>query len=167
RLMQALVTELAAVVAAVGSYRQAIDDFFATMPAAAWARTLPVGEHGVTVPTLWARLGDAPGRWESFRHLQAQAGMVPVTVRSGKLVVVQFRFACDKQLRYAVDQLAWLSLQRSERPVAKSGRLRHGDGGRPTGRPPPESIHVGLHEAAGRVKSCAAPCVSVGRVHFQ
>jgi len=40
--------------------------------------------------------------------------MVPVTVRSGKQVVVRFRFACDKQLRYAVDQLAWLSLQRSE-----------------------------------------------------
>jgi transposase len=112
RLMQALVTELAAVVPAVASYRQAIDDFFATMPAAARARTLPVGEHGVTVPTLWARLGDAPGRWQSFRHLQAQAGMVPVTVRSGKQVVVAFRFACDKQLRYAVDQLAWLSLQR-------------------------------------------------------
>jgi transposase len=84
------------------------------MPAAAWARTLPVGEHGVTVPTLWARLGDAPGRWQSFRHLQAHAGMVPVTVRSGKQVVVAFRFACDKQLRYAVDQVAWLSLQRSE-----------------------------------------------------
>jgi len=28
--------------------------------------------------------------------------------------VVAFRFACDKPLRYAVDQLAWLSLQRSE-----------------------------------------------------
>lgn len=114
RLMQALVTELVAVVAAVADYRQAIDDFFATMPAAVWARTLPVGEHGVTVPTLWARLGDAPGRWQSFRHLQAHAGMVPVTVRSGKQMVVAFRFACDKQLRYAVDQLAWLSLQRSE-----------------------------------------------------
>ena len=84
--MLALVMELAAVVAAVASYRQAIDDFPATMPAATWARTLPVGEHGVTVPTLWARPGDAPGRWQSFRHLQAQAGMVPVTVRSGKQV---------------------------------------------------------------------------------
>lgn len=114
RLMQALVTELAAVGDAVASYRKVIDDFFATMPAAQWARTLPVGEHGVTVPTLWARLGDAPGRWQSFQHLQAQAGMGPVTVRSGKQLVVAFRFACDKQLRYAVDQFAWLSLQRSE-----------------------------------------------------
>ena len=27
--------------------------FFGRMPAAHWARTLPVGEHGLTVPTLW------------------------------------------------------------------------------------------------------------------
>lgn len=114
RLMRALVAELAAVGAAVASYRQAIDDFFAGLPAARWARTLPVGEHGVIVPMLWARLGDAAGRWQSWRHVQAQAGMVPVTVRSGKSHVVQFRFACDKQLRYAADQLAWLSLQRCE-----------------------------------------------------
>src|SRR4029077_3910181 len=69
--------------------------------------------QGITVPTLWARLGDAPARWSSFRHLQAQAGTVPVTKRSGKQQVVTFRFACDKQLRFIVDQVAFLSLQRS------------------------------------------------------
>ena len=101
--------------AAVAQYRKAIDDFFASMPAAQWARTLPIGKHGITAPTLWARLGDAPGRWESFRHLQAQAGTVPVTKRSGKQQrVVQFRFACDKALRYVVDQVAFLSLLSSE-----------------------------------------------------
>lgn len=110
RLMQSLVTQLTPVVAAVGEYREAIEDFFARMPAAPWARTLPIGKHGITAPTLWARLGDAPGRWESFRHLQAQAGAVPVTKRSGKQRVVQFRFACDKALRYVVDQVAFLSL---------------------------------------------------------
>src|SRR5262249_3475664 len=114
QLMQALVTELAAVMAAVARYRQAIDDFFASMPAAAWARTLPVGKHGVTVPPLGARPGGGAGRWGAVRDLEAHAGMVPVTVRSGKQVVVVFRFACDKQLRYAVDQVAWLSLPRSE-----------------------------------------------------
>ena len=114
RLMLALVAELTVVVDTVTSYRKAIEDFFAPLPAARWARTLPAGESGITVPTLWARLGDAPGRWQSFRHLQAQAGMVPVTKQSGQHRVVLFRVACDKQLRYAVDQLAWLSLQRSE-----------------------------------------------------
>ena len=88
RLMQALVTELEPVVAAVEAYRQAVEDFFAGMPAAQWIRTLPIGEHGITAPTLWARLGDAPGRWESFQHLQAHAGTVPVTVKSGKQQIV-------------------------------------------------------------------------------
>jgi hypothetical protein len=65
-------------------------------PGAQWVRTLPIGNHGIMAPTLWARLGDAPGRWESFRHLQAQAGAVLVTKRSGKQRVIHFRFACDK-----------------------------------------------------------------------
>ena len=113
--MRALVEQLMPVMAAVAQYRKAIDDFFASMPAAQWARTLPIGKHGITAPTLWARLGDAPGRWESFRHLQAHAGTVPVTKRSGKQQrVVQFRFACDKALRYVVDQVAFLSLRSSE-----------------------------------------------------
>ena len=57
---------------------------------------------------------DAPGRWESFHHLQAHAGAVPVTVKSGKQQVVHFRFACDKMLRHVVDQVAFLSLRSSE-----------------------------------------------------
>jgi transposase len=114
QLMLALVAALAPVVEAVATYRRAVADFFGRMPAAQWARTLPVGEHGITVPTLWARLGDAPARWTSFRHLQAQAGTVPVTKRSGKQQVVTFRFACDKALRTVVDQLAFLSLRSSE-----------------------------------------------------
>ena len=114
RLMHTLVAQLAPVIEAVGAYQEAVESVFATLPAAKWARTLPVGEHGITVPTLWARLGDAPERWESFRHLQAHAGAVPVTKRSGKQSVVKFRFACDKQLRYVVDHLAFLSLRSSE-----------------------------------------------------
>ncbi len=114
RLMHTLVAQLEPVVAAVGQYREAIEDFFASMPAAQWARSLPIGKHGITAPTLWARLGDAPGRWTSFRHLQAQAGAVPVTKRSGKHRAVLFRFACDKALRYVVDQVALLSLLSSE-----------------------------------------------------
>jgi len=114
RLMLTLVAALSPVVEAVATYRKAIDDFFGRLPAATWARTLPVGERGITVPTLWARLGDAPERWTSFRHLQAQAGTVPVTKRSGKQQLVTFRFACDKPLRFVVDQMAFLSLQHSE-----------------------------------------------------
>jgi transposase len=113
--MRSLVEQLTLVVEAVAEYRKAIEDFFASIPTAQWVRTLPIGEHGITAPTLWARLGDAPGRWESFRHLQAQAGAVPVTKRSGKQQrVVQFRYACDKALRYVIDHVAFLSLLSSE-----------------------------------------------------
>jgi hypothetical protein len=123
--MRTLVAQLAPVVAAGGAYREAIDDFFASMPAAQWARTLPIGKHGITTPTLWARLGDAPGRGESFRHLQAQAGTVPVTKRSGKQQrVIQFRFACDKALRYVVDQVAFLSMLSSAWARADSDQQR-------------------------------------------
>src|SRR5207302_6165611 len=124
RLMQSLVEQLTPVVAAIAQYRTVIDDFFARMPAAQWARTLPIGKRGITAPTLRARLGDAPGRWESFRHLQAQAGAVPVTKRSGKQRVVHFRFACDKSLRHVVDQVAFLSLLSSDWARAYCDRQR-------------------------------------------
>jgi len=114
RLLQVLVEELALTARAVDDYREAVEAFFATMPGAEQARTLPAGKSGITVPLLWAELGDAPGRWESFQHLQAEAGSVPATVRSGKQHLVQFRFACNTHLRYAVHQLAWLSVGRCE-----------------------------------------------------
>jgi Transposase len=66
RLMRTLVTQLDPVVAAVEEYRKVVEDFFASLPAAQWARTLPIGNHGVTAPTLWARLGDALGGGSRF-----------------------------------------------------------------------------------------------------
>ncbi len=68
----------------------------------------------MTLPTLWAELGDAPGRWTSWHHLQAEAGTVPVTRQSGKSCVVPFRFACNKPLRQAMWWLAFQSLKQSE-----------------------------------------------------
>jgi transposase len=114
RLLQALLRELAPTVTTVAEYRQAIDAFFASMPMAEVARSLPVGKHGPTVPTLWAELGDDLDRWPSFRELQAYAGTVPETDRSGRHLVVKFRFACNPVLRDSVQQLAFLSLPHSD-----------------------------------------------------
>jgi len=114
RLVRVLVAQLTAATRAVDEYQKAVERFFATLPAAEWARTLPGGKSGATVPTLWAELGDAPGRWQSFQHLQAEAGGVPVTARSGKSQLVQFRFACNTHLRYTSYWLAFISLQQSE-----------------------------------------------------
>ena len=84
RRVGALLAQLEVTVGAVAEYRGAIADFFAGLPAAEWARSLPGGQSGTTVPRLYAELGDAVGRWQTFRHLQGHAGVVPVTDRSGK-----------------------------------------------------------------------------------
>ncbi len=113
RLVQVLVEQLDTVVQATASYHEESVRFFAALPAAEWVRSLPGGHQGLMVPTIWAELGDAPGRWQSWQHLQAYAGMVPVTQRSGKQHRVRFRFACNTHMRYALDRLAFCSLQRS------------------------------------------------------
>ncbi len=115
--------QLEAALAAVADYREAVTDCFASMPAAAWAQTLPAG-HGILVPTSWAELGDMPGRWTSWQHLQGHSGVVPVTVRSGKHQSVHFRFACNRHLRTALHLFALCSLTRSEWARAYYDRQR-------------------------------------------
>lgn len=114
QLLAVLVVQLQALVEAVESYKERVERFFASMPVAKLVKTLPGGKSGTTVPMLWAELGDAQGRWESFRHLQAEAGGVPVTKASGKSRVVHFRFACNKRLRYASYWFSFHSLNRCE-----------------------------------------------------
>lgn len=124
RRVAVLLDQLEVTGGAVEAYRQAVEDFFVSLPVAQWARSLPGGQSGATVPTLWAELGDAPGRWQTAQHLQGQAGAVPVTERSGKGYVVKFRFACNTRLRYAVHQLAFMSLRHSEWARAYYDRCR-------------------------------------------
>jgi transposase len=114
KLLAVLLIQLQACVKAVNSYSEEIQSFFAAMPAAEIAKTLPGGKSGTTVATIWAEVGDAQKRWNSFRHLQAEAGTVPVTKASGKSRVVQFRFACNKHLRQAMYWFCFNSLKRSE-----------------------------------------------------
>jgi transposase len=114
QLLLVLVTQLKSLAQAVKHYGQEVERFFACMPAAEFAKTLPGGKSGTTLPMLWAELGDAKSRWQSFRHLQAEAGGVPVTKASGKSRVVQFRFACNKLLRYGSYWFSFNTLNRCE-----------------------------------------------------
>ena len=84
------------------------------MPAAKLVSGLPGAKSSSDTGDVWAEIGDAPGRWQSFRHLQAQAGSVPLTKKSGKVRVVHFHFSCNKRLRHAVYWLAFTSLNQSE-----------------------------------------------------
>ena len=114
QLLNVLLVQLEGLMEAVESYQQQVQRFFASMPAAKLVETLPGAKGGTIVPLLWAELGDARSRWQSFRHLQAEAGVVPVTRSSGKSCLVQFRFACNKSMRYAAYWFAFVSLNRSE-----------------------------------------------------
>ena len=114
QLLLVLVVQLRALAEAVDSYSDKVQRFFSSTPAAELVKTLPGGKSGTIVPMIWAELGDAKNRWQSFRHLQAEAGGVPVTKASGKSRVVQFRFACNKLLRYASYWVAFNSLNRCE-----------------------------------------------------
>ena len=95
-------------------YNHKVESFFASSPAAQFAKTLPGAKSGTLVAALWAELGDAQSRWESSRHLQAEAGAVPVTKASGKSRVVQFRFACNKHLRHTMYWFSFVSLNHCE-----------------------------------------------------
>jgi transposase len=114
RLLVVLVAQLEASLKAVEQYEKELQHFFADMPAAEIAKRLPGGKSGTTVTRIWAELGDAKSRWQSFRHLQAEGGTVPVTKSSGKSRVVQFRFACNKHLRHAIYWFSFNSLSRCE-----------------------------------------------------
>lgn len=114
QLTEVLIDQLRAAIKAVKTYNHKVESFFASSPAAQIARTLPGGKSGTLVAGIWAELGDAAGRWESFRHLQAEAGVVPVTKASGKSRIVHFRFACNKHLRYALYWFSFVSLNHSQ-----------------------------------------------------
>jgi transposase len=114
QLLEVLLDQLEASLRTIEKYSDKVQRFFASTPAARLVEKLPGGKSGTLLPTLWAELGDAPARWESFKHLQAEAGAVPVTKSSGKSRFVEFRFSCNKQLRYAVYWFAFISINRSE-----------------------------------------------------
>jgi len=114
QLVEILIEQLRTSIKAVKIYDDKVKSFFVSTPAAEIARTLPGGKGAVTVPAIWAELGDAVDRWESSRHLQAEAGVVPVTKASGKSCVVHFRFACNKHLRHAMYWFSFSSLRHCE-----------------------------------------------------
>lgn len=124
RKMLVLLDQLEVTARAVSDYKKEIETFFSSLPVAELARTLPGGKSGVIVPSVFAELGDAAGRWSSFRHLQAQAGATPYTKQSGKIKTAHFRFACNKHLRYAMHWFAHISLTQSEWARAYYDRQR-------------------------------------------
>lgn len=92
--------------------RREIHRIFASHPEATWWQSLP-GDGDLTTPRLLALIGDNRAAFLSCEALQALAGTVPVTRRSGKYLAVHFRWGCNKALRRAMTDFARNSLATS------------------------------------------------------
>jgi transposase len=93
--------------------RERIATVFKTHPEAAWWRSFPGTSGPLTPARLLAAIGDDRGRFPSAQVLQATAGTVPITRRSGKQTRVAFRQACSRPMRRAVADLARFSIKHS------------------------------------------------------
>lgn len=93
--------------------RKRIMKAFPAHPDMTWWNTIP-GAQLLTGARLLAWIGDDRGRFPTANTLQATAGTVPVTRRSGKSRSVEFRHACSHKLRKAADDLARQSVKKSQ-----------------------------------------------------
>ena len=77
---------------------------FKQNPACKIFSSLPAGK--ITTARLSGEIGSDKSRYPTPGYLQTDAGTAPVTIRSGKSVVVTFRWQCNKHLRDAFQSLA-------------------------------------------------------------
>lgn len=102
--VKALVRALAAVLPQISELEGAIAVALGEHPAGALFKSFPyAGETNAA--QLLAEIGDERERFQSDDVLAMEAGVVPVTKRSGKAVSIGFRWACNKRLRRALT--AW------------------------------------------------------------
>ena len=105
RLALALVAQLKVLEKQLVQYRKAIETLFDRHPDRDIFGSLP-GAGDKTAPRLLSEMGSVRERFEDAQSLQTYAGTAPVTKQSGKNRYVQFRRACNKHLRSAVNFLA-------------------------------------------------------------
>jgi len=99
--VKALVRALKVLLPQVGELEGAIAVALAKHPDGALFKSFPrAGE--VNAAQLLAEIGDVRERFPSDDVLAMEAGVVPVTKRSGKFTRVGFRWACNKRLRRAL-----------------------------------------------------------------
>lgn len=109
---QSLVPILQSINEQIKHIKRQIRDTFAQHPEADWWQSLP-GSGELTSSRLLALIGDNRSVFPTAAVLQARAGTVPVTRRSGKSHGVRFRWACNKALRKAITDFARNSLSQS------------------------------------------------------
>ena len=110
--VQALVGMLKALHQQLTRLKKQIETVLDTHPESDWWRQFP-GVGVLTAAQLLAHFGDNRNQFPSYEILQATAGTVPITRRSGKKQTVQFRRACSHSLRDTVMNMARNSIRKS------------------------------------------------------
>ena len=105
RITLALVAALTHLRAQIKALEEQIAQQLAEHPDAAIFTSLP-RSGTVRAARLLAEIGDARGRFPTPEALTCLAGAAPSTRQSGKVKIVAFRWAVDKQLRGAVIDFA-------------------------------------------------------------
>jgi transposase len=124
-IVLSLVAVLRSLVVEMEKLAVKINEEFEHNPAHEVFSSLPTGE--LTAARINGELGSDGTRYPSREYLQTSAGTAPVTRRSGKSIVVFFRWQCNKHLRAALQDLARDSVKRC--PWAKeyfAGQMKLG-----------------------------------------
>ncbi|SCL14807.1 IS110 family transposase [Micromonospora inyonensis] len=104
-ITRAYLATLAAIVAQIDALNQQITEALDLHPDRDIFTSLP-RSGTVRAARLLAEIGDARGRFPTPASLACLAGVAPSTRESGKVRIVTFRWAVDKQLRDAVCDFA-------------------------------------------------------------
>ncbi len=102
---------------------EVVKDHFGHHPAAEVITSLP-GLGPILGARLLGEFGDDPDRYADAKARKAYAGTAPVTKASGKVKVVQARFARNKRLADAAQQWAFSSMRGSAGAKAYYQQLR-------------------------------------------
>jgi len=99
--IKALVHSLKALLPQISELEGAIAVALAEHPDGELCKRFPhAGE--INAAQMLAEIGDDRGRFQSDDVLAMEGGVVPVTRRSGKVMSIGFRWACNKRLRRAL-----------------------------------------------------------------
>ena len=105
-----IVGQLTIVVASLKEYNTKIETLLKTFSDGERFRSLP-GVDVIISAKLLVSIGTDRERFSNANQLQSFFGTVPYTKGSGQYRSVHFRFACNKTMRAAIEQMAMASLR--------------------------------------------------------
>lgn len=111
-LVRSLAEQLLALIDPLKQYDCKLAELMAQHPDAGIFESFPGAGHALA-PRLLAAFGTDRERLQDADEMQRISGIAPVTIRSGKMIRVQRRWACNKFLRQTFHEYAQHSLAKS------------------------------------------------------